>query len=724
MKTSLKRLTGVWFALLSFVLALLLFESPLLHVTIGSDIFRKLERTAQDVVLRARGTREWTNRIMMVRIDDFTDSNLGWPIPRDQYGAVMTLLSNSGALAVGLDVPLPPRERGDSTEEVRMIQYLANAQGIIQVIGPFIPSLTPSNRVDPREVDNSLDSVIGQFGIPAPRGHRFPKAPYLNDYPFPELAYASTGVGHISLIPDTLDGVIRSAPLFIDYAGKLYPTLGLALAIQEQGWTAKDFRFEMTEDGMIIRVGTLEIPTGDVGEININYVGTPDVFPSVSFYDILLAARDRNAAFFEQFRDKVCIIGPTVRSLSDFYATPVSESTPGFITHANIYDMIASGHFAQHAPRALTILVLLALTILVGAVAHQSSMRLGVVALISTLILYLIVAYFAFSEAGMILPVVEAIFSLSFAFVTTVSYRAATEGRQKRMITDMFGKYVDSTVVRMMVDNPNLFKLGGEKKEITLLFTDLKGFSGISEKMEDEVLVKLLNTYFTEMTKVITSTRGTVDKYIGDAIMAFWGAPVADQDAPLHACLAALEMQRRLAKINPKIKQIAGVELKQRVGVNTGICTVGNMGSITKVNYTAIGDPVNLASRLEGVNKQYGTAILISEMTHQKVAGKVLTREVDRVVVAGKSEPVRIFELLDVAERSVPEKTKMFLGVYQDGLKAYTERRWDEGIAYMEHAMTYWPEDPVCNLYIERMRLYQIHPPKPEWNGVFVLESK
>jgi adenylate cyclase len=385
---------------------------------------------------------------------------------------------------------------------------------------------------------------------------------------------------------------------------------------------------------------------------------------------------------------------------------------------------MASGTFAQHAPRALTIIVLLALTVLVGAVSHQSSMRLGVVVLLATVLLYLFVAYLAYAEAGMILPVVEAIFSLSFAFVTTVSYRAATEGRQKRMITDMFGKYVDSTVVRMMVDNPNLFKLGGEKKEITLLFTDLKGFSSISEKMEDEVLVKLLNMYFTEMTKVITSTRGTVDKYIGDAIMAFWGAPVADPEGPLHACLAALEMQRRLAKLQPKLKQVAGVELHQRVGVNTGVCTVGNMGSISKVNYTAIGDPVNLASRLEGVNKQYGTAILISEMTYQKVAGKVLTREVDRVVVVGKSEPVRIYELLDVAERSVSDKTKMFLEVYQEGLKAYTERRWDEGIAYMEHAMTYWPEDPVCLLYIERMRLYQIHPPKPEWNGVFLLESK
>ena len=595
---------------------------------------------------------------------------------------------------------------------------------MIQVIGPFIPALTPSSKVTLRDVDNSLDSVIGHFGIPAPRGHLFPRAPYLNDYPFPELAHVSSGVGHISLIPDTLDGVIRSAPLFVEYAGKLYPTLGLALAIQEKAWKPEDFRFEITDDGMTVFVGSEEIPTGPIGEVSINYVGTPDVFPSVSFYDVLLAARDRNAGFFEQFRDKVCIIGPTVRSLSDFYATPFSESSPGFITHANIYDMIASGSFTTPAPRVLTLAILLFLTLTVGLVAHHQSMKMGVTVLVLALVLYLMFAYFAFADGGMMFPVVEPLFAFSLAFVTTVSYRAATEGKQKRMITDMFGKYVDSTVVRMMVDNPNLFKLGGEKKEVTLLFTDLKGFSSISEKMEDEVLVKLLNMYFTEMTRVITSTRGTVDKYIGDAIMAFWGAPVADPDGALHACLAALEMQRRLAKLQTKLKQVAGVELTQRVGVNTGVCTVGNMGSASKVNYTAIGDPVNLASRLEGVNKQYGTAILISEMTQQKVVGRVLTREVDRVVVAGKSEPVRIFELLDVADKTLPEKTKIFLENYQEGLKAYQERRWDEGIAYMEHAMTYWPEDSVCQLYIERIRLYQITPPKPDWNGVFILMSK
>lgn len=298
------------------------------------------------------------------------------------------------------------------------------------------------------------------------------------------------------------------------------------------------------------------------------------------------------------------------------------------------------------------------------------------------------------------------------------------ESRQRHRLAAVFGQYVPPELVSELARRPQDFSLDSEARELTVLFCDIKGFSAIAEQLETRELSELMNHYLTALTAVLHRHGATIDKYIGDAIMAFWGAPVADPDGPLHACLAALEMQRRLAKMQVKLKQVAGVELTQRVGVNTGVCTVGNMGSISKVNYTAIGDPVNLASRLEGVNKQYGTAILISEMTQQKVAGKVLTREVDRVVVMGKSEPVRIYELLDVADKSVPDKTKIFLDTFQEALKAYQERRWDEGIAYMEHAMTYWPNDPVCQMYIERMRLYQIHPPKPDWNGVFVLESK
>jgi adenylate cyclase len=336
----------------------------------------------------------------------------------------------------------------------------------------------------------------------------------------------------------------------------------------------------------------------------------------------------------------------------------------------------------------------------------------------------LIVAVGAFNSAHLWFNVATPLSAILVCFVTTVAYKAATEGRQRKIITNMFGRYVDSTVVQILINNPKLVKLGGERREISILFSDIKHFSSISEKVSEEVLVKLMNVYLTDMTDVILKTRGTVDKFIGDAIMAFWGAPLADPDSAYHACASALEMQARLERLQPKLIKIGGAEVHQRIGVNTGMCVVGNMGSEQKLNYTAMGDPVNIASRLEGVNKQYGTGILISETTYSKVSKRVYTREVDRVQVVGKLEPVRIYELLNTVEKPLSDKMKYFLDTYGQGLKTYQERRWDEGIALMEHAMEQIPNDPVCLLYIERMKLYQISPPSEDWNGVFILQSK
>jgi adenylate cyclase len=351
-------------------------------------------------------------------------------------------------------------------------------------------------------------------------------------------------------------------------------------------------------------------------------------------------------------------------------------------------------------------------------------MKIGILVLIVVTFLFLICAVVAFNSAFLWLNIAAPLSAVLICFVTTVAYKAATEGRQRKMITSMFGTYVDSNVVRILINNPSLAKLGGEKHEITILFTDIKGFSSISEKVSEDVLVKLLNIYFTDMTNVVLANGGAVDKFIGDSIMAFWGAPLPDSDSAYHACVTAVHMQSQLDKLQTRLLKIGGVAIKQRIGVNTGLCIVGNMGSEQKKNYTVTGDPVNLASRLEGVNKQYGTGILISEFTHKKVGNRLVTRLVDRVQVVGKSEPVKIYELIDIANKPLDEKMKYFLDIYEQGLKAYQERRWDEGIAFMEHALEKVPDDSVCQLYVERMKLYQITPPSDNWSGVFILQSK
>jgi adenylate cyclase len=721
---SWKRFAGVFIALGTVILVEILFNTSFIPDTLGTTVFQAVERRSFDLLMRFRGVRANAGDVVMININEDTDKELGWPLPRDQYGVVMAILSNYGAKAVALDVPLPARKDVDSTENIRLVQYLSVAHNTFQVIGPYIPSRTEGDQISRKGIDSAAHFVIGKFGIPAPGHHHFPRSPFMNDYPFDKLAEVTTGLGHIILIPDTLDGIIRSVPLYIEYAGKLYPSLGFALALHTLNIQPSQVKFVDTENGTEVYAGPLLIRTGLLGEVVINYIGKGENFPSVSFYDILVAYKEQDEKFLSRFKGKVCIIGPTFRASGDYYATPLEDMSAGFFTHANVYDMAVTDSFIVAAPSWLQFIILLIITLAVGYVAHAKQMRIGILILIAVTLCYLALAAIAFSSAHIWFNVAEPLSGLFICFVSTVAYRAATEGRQRKMITNIFRLYVDSTVVQILINNPHLVKLGGEKREISVLFTDIEGFSGISEKVSEEVLVRMMNIYLTDMTDVILKTRGTVDKFIGDAIMAFWGAPLADDDSAYHACIAALEMQSRLHRLQPKFGKMGGVGIRQRIGLNTGICLVGNIGSEQKLNYTAMGDPVNLASRLEGVNKQYGTGILISESTYQKVMKRVYVREVDRVQVVGKMEPVHIYELLDTAAQQLSEKMKYFLDIYGQGLKAYQERRWDEGIAYMEHAMLQIPDDPVSQLYIERMKLFKINPPSEDWNGVFVLHAK
>lgn len=723
-KFSMKRFVFVPIAILTFIFVEVLYNSSLIPDISGTYIFQATEQKSLDLLMKLRGTRQNSGHVVMIKLDEYTDNNLGWPIPRDKYGVVMAALSNAGAKAIILDVTTNPRIKVDSLENDRYIKYLSYANNTFQVIGPFIPSKTDRKFISRKDIDSTAHYAIGKFGIPAPNRSHFMRSPFIDEYPSTELAKVTTGIGHITMIKDTLDGVVRAVPLFIEYAGKLYPSIGFAAALKVLNINPSDIKFINTEEGTEVYAGPLFIRTGLMGEVLVNYAGKNDIFPAVSFYDILEAVQSRDEKFFEIFKGKVCIIGPTIRALGDYYTTPVEETSAGFYTHANVYDMTVTNSFIEKAPQSLQLVILFVLMLIIGFTTYGSKLRTASLLLLLVLILYVMFAVFVFDYYNIWFNLAQPISGILICFVAAIAYRAATEGRQRKMIENMFGTYLDNNVVKILINNPSLAQLGGEKHEISMLFTDIQGFSTISENLTEDALVKLLNTYFTEMTNVILTNGGTVDKFIGDSIMAFWGAPVPDMDSAYNACTTSLLMQEKLLRIQPKLVKIAKKEIKQRLGINTGVCIVGNMGSDQKKNYTIMGDSVNLASRLEGVNKQYGTNILISEYTYQKVANRFLVREVDRVQVVGKTEGIKIYELMDFADKPLSDNKKNFLDIYKRGLKAYQERRWDEGIAFMEHALQYIPDDPVCQLYIERMRLFQITPPPDNWDGVFVLHSK
>lgn len=326
-------------------------------------------------------------------------------------------------------------------------------------------------------------------------------------------------------------------------------------------------------------------------------------------------------------------------------------------------------------------------------------------------------------RAGWVVDLWSVAASSLLALVGAAVWRYQTEGRQRRFIASAFGRYVSPKVVREILADPGRLALGGERREVTLFFSDLQGFTTISEGMSPPELVAFMNEYTTLMAEVITGQDGTIDKYIGDAVMAFWGAPVPQPDHARRALLAALECQERLRPFCEAVAARGGPELRTRIGVNSGECVVGNMGSRDRFDYTAIGDTVNQASRLEGLNKAYGTLILASETAWAAAAGVAFGRLVDRVRVKGKAQAVAIYEVLARAGSETPGQRRLAAG-YAAAFAAYQERRFEEAAGLAGELLSGDPGDGPARTLLERARAFADAPPPGDWDGVWTHHSK
>jgi adenylate cyclase len=333
-------------------------------------------------------------------------------------------------------------------------------------------------------------------------------------------------------------------------------------------------------------------------------------------------------------------------------------------------------------------------------------------------------AFELFIRSSLLLNIICPAITIAVNYVGITAYRYVTERRQKAMIKGIFSLYLHPDVVNEITAHPEKLQLGGEQKELTVLFSDIVNFTTISEKMPPQELVILLNDFLDRMTDIVKKHYGTVDKYVGDAIVAFWGAPKSQDDHALRACKTALEMQRTLAEM--RMKQVAEMKppLSIRIGVNTGPMVVGNMGGTERFSYTVIGDSVNLGSRLESANKQYGTSVMISENTYEKVKNDVIVRELDLLVVKGKTAPIRAYELLALTTDGIPEEQRQKIDSFARGLVFFRNREFDNAITSLTHALEIDPDDMPSRLYIERSRHYIDTPPPPDWDGVFVMKTK
>jgi len=432
-----------------------------------------------------------------------------------------------------------------------------------------------------------------------------------------------------------------------------------------------------------------------------------------------------SAEINEALRDKFCIIGRVDTGTTDYGANPFYGKYVNVGTHGVVLDTILSESFIVYLSNWLHVLFVMAfvpLFMLASArlsPVFRATVGFGVTALVVTGSVLL------FRLTGVFLGPLGAVFATLIAVITREIYAYAGSEKEKSFIRNAFSTYVSGDVVKEIINDPSRLQLGGTKRNMTAVFTDVKGFSTISEKLDPEDLVSLLNRYLSAMSDVILAEKGTIDKYEGDAIIAFFGAPLDLADHALRACVSAITMKKIEVELNKTIMEnkISPSPLITRIGINTGNMVAGNMGTQNKMNYTIMGNAVNLAARLEGVNKQYGTWILASENTVREAGNSLLTRMLDRVRVVGINEPIRLYELVDMADNAAPEE-KRLVEVFHGGLENFEKRNWKQAADGFREALSIKAEDAASKIYFDRSEIFMRQPPPDNWDGVYNLTEK
>ncbi|MBA4387488.1 MAG: hypothetical protein C0404_05865 [Verrucomicrobia bacterium] len=426
----------------------------------------------------------------------------------------------------------------------------------------------------------------------------------------------------------------------------------------------------------------------------------------------------------EWFTNKTVFIGAEYDGNQDLHQTPFSSAryghalTPGVEIHANALATLERGRSVR-VPHSWLLFVFM-LGLLVMTVERNSNLAAAGIITAILVCAYVLGAFLYFDRTSLALPLVPAVAASLLCYVSLAVHRALTEGRLKRWIKNTFQMYVSPEFVNILAKDPDRLVLGGEEKELTILFSDLEGFTSLSEVTASKDLVAMLNEYLDSMTGILLEHGGTLDKYVGDAVMAFWGAPILQGDHAGRAVRAALAMADASARLSGQFERAGRPGIRTRFGLNTGRVIVGNIGSRTRFNYTVIGDEVNLASRLEGANKTYGTNLIVSESTRRLAGDTFRWRELDLVKVKGRETPVRIYEVLSDAFQT----GDAFLKAYTPSLADFQARNWQKAMAGFEESLKIRPDDGPSSMYLERCRLYMHDPPPDNWDGVFVMKTK
>ncbi len=441
--------------------------------------------------------------------------------------------------------------------------------------------------------------------------------------------------------------------------------------------------------------------------------------------DILKELLETRKILHDNLNGSFCIIGHTGTSTTDIGVNPFEKEYMNVGTHASVVNTILNEKFLQIAPSWISVIFAFLFSFIVFLLIQGKNPAASIVIGISFLITIIILAAVVFRITGVYFHIIPPVGSVFITFIVYTMFSLITTSHEKAFIKNAFGHYLSQDVISQLLENPEKLKLGGDKKELSVIFTDIRGFSTISEKLDPAELVKLLNEYLTAMSDIILDERGTIDKYEGDAIISFFGAPVDFSDHAARACASAIKMKKKEFEINKFFaeKQMLSTPLLTRIGINTGEMVVGNMGTARKMDYTVMGNAVNLAARLEGVNKQYGTWILASEYTIGKTNDMFACRKLDQVRVVGINNPVQLYELID-EKKETSDKTFSIIDLSDKAVEKFRRQDWDSSIKLFEEVLRLTPDDGPALTFIKRCRDFKKSPPPGNWDGVFNLSAK
>ena len=709
-------------------------------------LIQSLENQAYDLRLGTTLPQNVNRKVVIIDIDEKSLGEIGhWPWRRNVMADIVdNLFDYYHVKVIGFDIVFPEKDEGptdDILEQMENSQLAKNPEFM-----NFYRQITPSLFRDKRfgqalanrstvmgVVFDTLDTSVRKGLLPTPL-LQFDQST-IDNFQFYEPAGYIANLATLQKPAHTggffdnpalhNDGVFRRVPLLQAFEHHLYPSLALAVvstALDDSkiqlGYSVLD---EATGQKSLewVYVGDIAIPVDERSNVLVPYIGPTHSFEYISASDILYKRVPK-----EKLQNMITLFGTSAAGMLDLRTTPLEKAYPGVEVHANIIQGILD-QTIKHKPEYIIGFEII-LVILLGTgltfILPMLSPVWGSMASLAMVALIIIGNYAAWISLGIVLPLASPLLLIGLLFILNMTLGFFVESRGKRQLTHLFGQYVPPELVDEMSKNLAEINLDGEIRNMSVLFTDVRGFTTISENMEPKQLTLYINAFLTPLTEVIHHNRGTIDKYMGDAIMAFWGAPLRDEDHALHALTTAVQMIERIQLVNQEFEARGWPSIRIGVGVNSGDMNVGNKGSEFRVDYTVLGDAVNLGSRLEGLTKTYGVDIITSEATRHLVP-EFEYRELDLVRVKGKDKPVRIFEPLGLVE-TVEKPVRNNIKKFHHALKTYREQNWDTAEQDIFQLHQADPDKVIYKIYLDRIAYYRQNPPGENWDGVFTHTSK